>query len=78
VPGANAPTLGAVGVGKYVTPTLYLRYSRDFSGTAEQKISAEYRVTRRLLLKGEQVQHPAQNPNAGAQYNLDLKIRFEY
>jgi autotransporter translocation and assembly factor TamB len=72
----GAPAIGAVGVGKYVTPTLYLRYSRDFSGTAERSISAEYRVTRHLLLKGEQVQRPTQKtPEA---YNLDLKIRLEY
>ena len=72
----GAPTIGAVGVGKYVTPTLYLRYARDFSGTAEQTISAEYRVTRYLLLKGEQVQRPkSTTPEA---YNLDLKIRLEY
>ena len=50
----------------------------DFSGTAERKISAEYRVTRHLLLKGEQVQRPPQKDRAETQYNLDLKIRFEY
>jgi hypothetical protein len=78
VAGAGAPAIGSVGLGKYVTPALYLRYSRDFSGTAERKISAEYRVTRHLLLKGEQVQRPAQKDRAESQYNLDLKIRFEY
>ncbi len=72
----GAPTIGAVGVGKYVTPELYLRYSRDFSGTAEQSISAEYRVTRYLLLKGEQVQRPTST--TPKEYNLDLKLRLEY
>jgi autotransporter translocation and assembly factor TamB len=72
---AGAPTIGAVGVGKYVTPELYLRYSRDFSGTAEQSISAEYRVTRYLLLKGEQKSPTATTPK---EYNLDLKLRLEY
>ncbi len=74
----GAPTIGALGLGKYVTPALYLRYARDFSGTAERTISAEYRVTRYLLLKGEQVQRPNQKDRAESQYNLDLKVRFEY
>jgi hypothetical protein len=88
---ANATTPGAspiglVGIGKYVTPELYVKYSRNFSGTAEQaqSVSAEYRVTRHLLLRGEQVR-PGPNstlstPQGGTkqQYNLDLKVRLEY
>lgn len=77
-PGVGAPTISSVGVGKYVTPELYLRYSRDFSGTAERKISAEYRVTRYLLLKGEQIQGQQQQGVPETQYNLDLKLRIEY
>ena len=82
----TAGTIGLVGVGKYVTPELYVKYSRDFSGTAEQaqSVSAEYRVTRHLLLRGEQVR-PGPNsalssPQSGnkQQYNLDLKVRLEY
>jgi autotransporter translocation and assembly factor TamB len=64
-------------VGKYVTPELYLKYSRDFSGSAEQKISAEYRVTRYLLLRGEQV-HRSTKDRSEQLYNLDLKVRLEY
>ncbi len=85
--GTSAGTLGLLGVGKYVTPELYVKYSRDFSGTAEQlqSLSAEYRVTRHLLLRGEQVRPgPGTTLTAGAtqqskeQYNLDLKVRLEY
>ncbi len=86
--GPSAGTIGLLGVGKYVTPELYVKYSRNFSGTAEQtqSVSAEYRVTRHLLLRGEQVR-----PGLGSQgittqpqsplkteYNLDLKVRLEY
>lgn len=77
-PGSGSTAIGLVGVGKYVTPGLYLRYSRDFSGIAEQKISAEYRVTRYLLLRGEQIQRPLAKDRAEPQYNLDLKVRLEY
>ncbi|HEY7728085.1 MAG TPA: translocation/assembly module TamB domain-containing protein, partial [Candidatus Eisenbacteria bacterium] len=76
--GVGAPAISSVGVGKYVTPELYLRYSRDFSGSAERTISAEYRVTRYLLLKGEQVKGRLQENPAGTEYNLDLKLRIEY
>ena len=73
----STPLVGHLGVGKYVTPELYLKYSRDFSGSAEQKISAEYRVTRYLLLRGEQV-HRSTKDRSEQLYNLDLKVRLEY
>jgi autotransporter translocation and assembly factor TamB len=84
----SAGTIGLLGIGKYVTPELYVKYSRNFSGTAEQmqSLSAEYRVTRHLLLRGEQVRPRSSNTIvSGAsqalgkeQYNLDLKVRLEY
>ena len=73
----STPLVGHLGLGKYVTPELYLKYSRDFSGSAEQKIIAEYRVTRYLLLHGEQV-HRSTKDRPGELYNLDLKVRLEY
>jgi len=82
--GANTSTvggpidLGTVGVGKYVTQDLFLKYSRDFSGQSEKQITAEYRVTRHLLLRGQQVQRKPGGPQAAQEYNLDLKIRVEY
>src|SRR6185503_18609319 len=82
-------TIGLLGVGKYVTPELYVKYSRDFSANAEQQqsVSAEYRVTRHLLLRGEQFRTgpgSATSPTTGQTginkqgYNLDLKVRLEY
>jgi len=73
----STSALSVVGVGKYVTPQFYFKYSKDFSAKAEQEISADYRVTRHLLLKGQQIRStdPARPPQ---EYNLDLKIRLEY
>ena len=82
-------TIGLLGVGKYVTPELYVKYSRDFSITAEQaqSLSAEYRVTRHLLLRGEQYRTGPGNTAMSSSgpvgsnkpgYNLDLKVRLEY
>lgn len=76
----GAIDLGTVGVGKYVTRDLFLKYSQDFSGASEKSISAEYRVTRHLLLRGQQIQRSSSTARAGGtqEYNLDLKIRVEY
>ena len=70
--------LGTVGVGKYVTRDLFLKYSRDFSGLSEKQITAEYRVTRHLLLRGQQIQRNPTSTQGAQEYNLDLKIRVEY
>ena len=88
-PNTSGNPIGLLGVGKYVTPELYVKYSRNFSSTAEQiqSLSAEYRVTRHLLLRGEQIRGKPLSPAAGGtgqtvappqQYNLDLKVRLEY
>lgn len=71
----NSP-ISAFGVGKYVTPELYFKYSREFSGETDEQISADYRVTRHLLLKGQQVRDLS--GTEPTEYNLDLKIRLEY
>ncbi|TMQ64024.1 MAG: hypothetical protein E6K79_08535 [Candidatus Eisenbacteria bacterium] len=85
--GANAPSasqsgaspISLVGVGKYVTPDFYLKYSRDFSGAGEEQINADYRVTRFLLLKGQQIRRQTTPSHLPTQeYNLDLKVRLEY
>jgi hypothetical protein len=76
--GAALIDLGTLGVGKYVTRDLFLKYSRDFSGENDQRISAEYRMTRHLLLRGTQIQRTAPGNLAEQEYNLDLKIRLEY
>lgn len=80
--GAGPLEVGVVGAGKYVTRDLYITYSREFSGAVEQRIGAEYRVTRHLLLKGERTDRSGIGAGAGnrpsEEYNLDLKVRLEY
>ena len=70
--------LGTVGVGKFVTNDLFLKYSQDFSGQSEQQITAEYRVTRHLLLRGQQILGRQSSSQSEQEFNLDLKIRVEY
>jgi autotransporter translocation and assembly factor TamB len=74
---ATGAPVSVVGVGKYVTPQLYVKYSRDFSGDAGEQIDADYRVTRFLLLKGQQIRRPDDQTNP-QEYNVDLKVRLEY
>ena len=70
--------LGLVGVGKFVTRDLFLKYSSDFSGQSEQQITAEYRMTRHLLLRGQQILGRQSSNQSEQEFNLDLKIRVEY
>jgi len=72
--------ISVVGVGKYVTPDIYFKYSRDFSGSAEEQTNLDYRLTRRLLVKGQRIRRAAANSQnlPTEEYNLDLKIRLEY
>ncbi|KPJ49388.1 MAG: hypothetical protein AMJ41_03065 [candidate division Zixibacteria bacterium DG_27] len=42
-----------VTVGQYISPNVYLRYSRRLSLTSAQEIAAEYRLGRRLSLEGK-------------------------
>ncbi|HEU4726168.1 MAG TPA: translocation/assembly module TamB domain-containing protein [Candidatus Eisenbacteria bacterium] len=70
--------LGLVGVGKFVTRDLFLKYSNDFAAQSEQQITAEYRVTRHLLLRGQQILGRQSSLQSEQEFNLDLKIRVEY
>ena len=75
----NTSPVSMVGVGKYVTPALYLKYARDFSGVGEEQINADYRFTRHLLIKGQQIRRPPGDSDLPTQeYSLDLKVRLEY
>jgi len=75
---SNSP-VSMVGVGKYVTPDLYLKYARDFSGTGEEQVNADYRFTRHLLLKGQQIRRTTTTQGQEPQeYSIDLKVRLEY
>ncbi|MGH7680429.1 MAG: translocation/assembly module TamB domain-containing protein, partial [Candidatus Eiseniibacteriota bacterium] len=76
----SSSPVSMVGVGKYVTPDLYLKYARDFSGTGEEQINADYRFTRHLLLKGQQINRKAGTTGVqdAQEYSIDLKVRLEY
>jgi hypothetical protein len=76
---ASAGPISVVGVGKYVTPEFYLKYTRDFSASATEQVNADYRITRSLFLKGQQIRRPTgQGTQPQQEYNLDLKVRLEY
>lgn len=76
---AGSIDLGMVGVGKFVTRDLFVKYSSDFSGQSEgQQITAEYRMTRNLLLRSQQILGRRAINQSEQEFNLDLKIRVEY
>ncbi len=76
--GSAGGPISVVGVGKYVTPQFYLKYSKDFSVVGEEQISADYRVTRHVLVKGQQIRRSSRTGFEPQEFNLDLKVRLEY
>ncbi|UCF77674.1 MAG: translocation/assembly module TamB domain-containing protein [Candidatus Eiseniibacteriota bacterium] len=66
------------GVGKYITPELYLRYSQGLTRTSERDVSVEYRLSELLFLRGEVVSRDRFTGSERDKYNLDLKLKYEY
>jgi hypothetical protein len=59
-----------VTVGQYVSPNVYLRYSRRLSSTSAQEIAAEYRLSRRLSLEGKY--------DKDRFFHFDLSMNWEF
>jgi autotransporter translocation and assembly factor TamB len=59
-----------VTVGQYISPNVYLRYSRRLSSTSAQEIAAEYRLSRRLSLEGKY--------DKDRFFHFDLSMNWEF
>jgi len=59
-----------VTVGQYVSPNVYLRYSRRLSLTSAQEIAAEYRLSHRLSLEGKY--------DRDRFFHFDLSMNWEF
>ncbi len=59
-----------VTVGQYISPNVYLRYSRRLSLTSAQEIAAEYRLSRRLSLEGKY--------DRNRFFHFDLSMNWEF
>ncbi len=59
-----------VTVGKYISPSVYLKYSRKLSHTSGQEIAAEYRLNRNFSLEAKTDAHNL--------YRLDLNFNIEF
>ncbi|GEM_PF-894521 len=57
-------------IGKYISPSIYLRYSRTLSLTKGQEITAEYRLNRNFYLEAKS--------NTSNLYRLDLNFNIEF
>jgi hypothetical protein len=67
-----------LGLGKYITPELYLRYSQGLTKTSERDVAVEYRLSELLFLRGEVVRRDRLRGAERDEYNLDLKLKYEY
>jgi translocation and assembly module TamB len=66
------------GLGKYVTPELYLRYSQGLLKTSERDVSIEYRLSELLFLRGGVISKDRLTGKDRDEYTLDLRLKYEY
>lgn len=66
------------GLGKYITPELYLRYSQGLTRTSERDVSVEYRLSELLFLRGGVTSRDRFTGREKDEYNLDLRLKYEY
>lgn len=65
-----------IAVGKYLSSSLYLRFSQGLSVT-ERDLFLEYQISRRLLFTSE-LKRRLRETGAESEFNLDLKFRVKY
>lgn len=65
-----------IAVGKYLSSSLYLRFSQGLSVT-ERDLFLEYQISRRMLFTSE-LRRRLQESGAENEFNLDLKFRVKY
>ena len=64
------PDNAQVTVGKYLSPKMYLEYSRRLAAESEQEIELEYRLNRHLSFLGTR--------DRNGMYHLQLQFRLDY
>ena len=66
------------GLGKYVTPELYLRYSQGLVRPGGRDVSIEYRLSKLLFLRGGVASKDRLTGRDKDEYTLDLRLKYEY
>jgi len=66
------------GLGKYITPALYLRYSQGLTRTSGRDVSVEYSLSNLLFLRGGVVSRDRFTGRERDEYSLDLRLKYEY
>jgi len=66
-----------IGVGKYVSQELYVKYAQGLSDQADRDLVVEYQINNYLLLQSE-IRQRFDEWQGDPTYSLDLKYRFEY
>ena len=72
-PGADSIDETLVGVGKYVSDNLYIRYSQYLAANPRSHVGFEYRINRFLSVNGA-----VEDSELGREYSVDLLLRIEY
>ncbi|MCX5801175.1 MAG: translocation/assembly module TamB domain-containing protein [Candidatus Eisenbacteria bacterium] len=66
------------GLGKYITPEIYLRYSQGLTKMSGRDVSVEYRLSSLLFLRGGVSSRDRFAGRERDEYNLDLRLKYEY
>jgi autotransporter translocation and assembly factor TamB len=77
----NGADVTTVGVGKYVTPDVFVKYAQGLNASTDRELSVEWRLNKVLLLTGETRHRLPTSPGTTAvesESNIDLKARWEF
>jgi hypothetical protein len=72
-----------VAVGKYLSEGLYVKYRQGLAISTVRQIEVEYRISRLFLLRTQLIKHSdstmqGESSRSTDEYNVDLKLRWEF
>jgi len=72
-----------VAVGKYLSEGLYVKYRQGLAISTARQIEVEYRISRLFLIRTQLIKHSettmmGESTRSTDEYNVDLKLRWEF
>ena len=72
-----------IGIGKYLSQGLYVKYKQGLSISSARQIEVEYRISNLFLIRSEVIRYfekaiQGNSPRTSDEINVDLKLRWEF
>jgi autotransporter translocation and assembly factor TamB len=72
-----------IGIGKYLSQGLYVKYKQGLSISSARQIEVEYRISNLFLIRSEVIRNfekaiQGNSPRTSDEINVDLKLRWEF